>query len=52
LEFAAALVPAGHPDVITGGVESTTVTVAVQVGQVDGTASGSHAEFSAVNVIV
>lgn len=37
---------------ITGGVLSTTVTVAVQVGQVEGTASGSHAEFSAVNVTV
>ena len=43
--------PAGQV-VITGGVLSTTVTVAVQVGQVVGTASGSQAEFSAVKVTV
>jgi len=50
LELAEALVPAGQADVITGGVVSATVTVAVQVGQ--GTPAGSQAEFSAVKVTV
>ena len=39
--------PAGQ-EVITGGVVSTNVTVAVQVGQVE----ESQAEFSAVKVTV
>jgi hypothetical protein len=52
LESAEALVPAGQEEVITGGVVSATVTVAVQLGQVEGIASGSQAEFSAVKVTV
>jgi hypothetical protein len=49
LAFAEALVAAGHV-VITGGVVSVKVTVAVQLGQL--LAPGSQAEFSAVKVTV